>query len=122
MADDFIRRSEAMNKINDIAAEFLKDHTIQCDIAAGVAVDIKNDVIKTLPAANVVEVVHGEWAENIIYPNVNRTFRAFGFNEVETMLYYTCSLCDTLGSNSFNYCPKCGAKMDGERRSENENT
>ena len=60
MADDFIRRSEAMNKINDIAAEFLKDHTIQCDIAAGVAVDIKNDVIKTLPAADVVEVVRCE--------------------------------------------------------------
>ena len=54
MADEFIRRSDAMNKINDIAAEFLKDHTIQCDIAAGVAVDIKNDVIKTLPAADVV--------------------------------------------------------------------
>lgn len=55
--DDFIRRSEAINKINDIAAEFLKDHTIQCDIAAGVAENIKNDVIKTLPAAAVVEVV-----------------------------------------------------------------
>ena len=69
-------------------------------------------------SADVVEVVHGEWVENIIYPNANRSFRAFGFNEVETMLYYTCSLCNTLGSNSFNYCPKCGAKMDGERWSE----
>ncbi len=49
MADDFISRKLAMEKINDIAAEFLKDHTVQCDIAAGIAVDIRNDVIKTLP-------------------------------------------------------------------------
>lgn len=104
MTNDFIRRSEAMNKINDIAAEFLKDHTIQCDIAAGVAVNIKNDVIKTLPAADVVEVVHGEW----------EIIGAYAIEFVDAK----CSVCgyvDCFDENGiYKFCPECGAKMDGK--------
>ena len=102
MTNDFIRHSEAMNKINDIAAEFLKDHTIQCDIAAGVAVAIKNDVIKTLPAADVVEVVHAYWNKD----------PATGFTN--------CSNCKAPPPGDANlekfyesdFCPCCGAVMD----------
>lgn len=107
MSDEFIRRSDAMNKINDIAAEFLKDHSIQCDIAAGIAVGIKNDVIKTLPAADVVEVVHGYW---IITEEILETIRECSCCHCKT--YYPKPL-------SFNvrkspYCEDCGAKMDGK--------
>ena len=45
-----------------------------------------------------VEVVHGRWVDNGI---------------PESMLS-GCSVCGfTCGAYSFNYCPNCGAKMDG---------
>lgn len=104
MADDFIRRSEAMNKINDIAAEFLKDHTIQCDIAAGVAIDIKNDVIKTLPAADVVEVVHAYWDKDpVTGVKLCSNCNAPPPGDAELDKFY-----------ESDYCPCCGAKMDGK--------
>ena len=53
--------------------------------------------LKSVPAADVVEVRHGRW--------IGKT--------------YKCSLCgkwvDPLqGDADMNYCPNCGAKMDGE--------
>lgn len=61
--------------------------------------------VENIPAADVVEVVHGEW--------------------VKTDKGQKCSNCNCLSSLWDNnlksvYCPWCGAKMDGERRSENE--
>lgn len=59
-----------------------------------------NDEIRRLPAADVVEVVHGEWLngrtflENAVCSNCKTTYEA----------YYS----------KYQYCPQCGAKMDGE--------
>ena len=75
MPNDFISRKAAMDKMNNIAAEFLKEHTIQCDIAAGVTVDIKNDVIKTLPAADVVTREDYEHMKREISKQLLRTQR-----------------------------------------------
>ena len=58
------------------------------------------------PTADVVEVKHGEWIEK---------------EEVYGDVYYTCSECNndwttidgTPQENFMNYCPYCGAKMDG---------
>lgn len=63
----------------------------------------KDDVIALIveqPAADVEEVRHGEWTKSSPY---NR--------------FMNCSSCG-FGQNhtTFNYCPNCGAKMDGERR------
>lgn len=66
-------------------------------------------------AADVVKVVHGEWVENITYPNAKKLFCELGFGVSETMLYYTCSCCNSLGSNFLHYCSHCGVKMDGKR-------
>lgn len=62
--------------------------------------------IKNLPTADVVEVKHGEWIEK---------------EEVYGDVYYTCSNCNndwttidgTPQDNFMDYCPNCGAKMDG---------
>ena len=56
------------------------------------------------PIVDVVEVKHGEWVNEGNY-------------------LYTCSLCGDkallkLGGKPCNYCPNCGARMDGERRDE----
>lgn len=61
--------------------------------------------VEKAPTSDVVEVVHGAW-EN--YPS---------------HAYRRCSVCKVeFDKPKFNvranYCPHCGAKMDGERRSE----
>jgi len=66
--------------------------------------------IKTQPAVDVAEVKHGKWVEQA-------KVRKDG--EVR-LVYWQCSLCGCfLGTNTANYCPNCGAKMDLEEK-ENE--
>ena len=68
------------------------------------------DAIKAIPAADVVEVRHGRW-ENL---------QGNKYHERD-MRILRCSLCrnflDMSGVNAgrgdANYCPSCGAKMDG---------
>ena len=64
------------------------------------------------PTADKGAVRHGEWVSYLSPLSINRD------------IYYKCSVCGigdpwqhtTQGHP--NYCPKCGAKMDGERREE----
>lgn len=58
-------------------------------------------VIDNVPSADVAPVRHGRWIEQEKY--------TFG-------VMYACSICDNLildNGHSWNYCPNCGAKMDG---------
>ena len=58
-------------------------------------------ILKAIPAADVAPVRHGRWVEQEKY--------TFG-----TM--YDCSICGNRildNGHSWNYCPHCGAKMDG---------
>jgi len=75
----------------------------------GYADQIKSNLLfiaEMIPAADVVEVVHGEWI--------------YGEDDYDDLTYY-CSICKepwtliegTPQDNLMNYCPKCGAKMDG---------
>lgn len=52
--------------------------------------------LNKIPAADVVEVVHGEWIGHE------------GYEE--------CNICHHKAMFEHNYCPNCGAKMDGERK------
>ena len=60
-------------------------------------------------AIDAVSVVHGEWMPN---PKI-------GWGET-----WVCSICgektisSIMGYPRYNYCPMCGAKMDGEREGE----
>lgn len=64
------------------------------------------DILSDIPAVAVAESKHGYWIYN--------QGQAFGEP------CYFCSLCIDGGSNNGrdNYCPNCGAKMDGERKDE----
>ena len=68
---------------------------------------------KKAPTADVVEVRHGEW-ETILDCQPNRLLA----------YRHICSECKNtykdLNCRGHNYCHWCGAKMDGERREENE--
>lgn len=70
-----------------------------------------SSAIKNTPTADVVEVRHGEWE----------------YRQLDEYKYYevSCSCCgakywgnyDAYNEpDGFYYCPNCGAKMDGERR------
>ena len=57
--------------------------------------------VEGIPAADVVPVRHGRWIEKEKYN--------FG-------IMYDCSLCEDRildNGHHWNYCPNCGAKMDG---------
>ena len=81
------------------------------------------DIINKQSVADVVEVVHGH-NKTSMHPVDEFWCSACGFCCAD----YTETKYDEDGDYTysceckFDYCPKCGAKMDGERRSENENT
>lgn len=61
--------------------------------------------LEDAPTIDAVPVVHGEWIDE-----------SFGYN-----WYGKCSVCGEAYNidswyGSFNFCPNCGARMDGERR------
>jgi rubrerythrin len=57
------------------------------------------DDLDAFPTEDVVEVVHGTWLPG----------------KYEFMERSVCSVCEAVfeGGDNWNYCPKCGAKMDG---------
>ena len=63
--------------------------------------------VKDAPTVDAVEVVHARWVKN-------------GWND------YSCSACNCQlighGASGWNYCPNCGAKMDGERKDNGKST
>ena len=66
------------------------------------------EVIKSIPAVDAAPVIHAQpvWI-NPLDP------------EAKVCIWKCSSLCSVCGDyvvESWNYCPNCGAKMDGERR------
>lgn len=64
-------------------------------------------LVRHMPAADVVEVVHGEWIEKQ---------EAIPWCEDDVEVFYECSICGSQSCGESPYCPNCGAKMDGERK------
>ena len=58
--------------------------------------------IKEAPTIDAVPVRHGRWVQQPL--NGTHIWR--------------CSKCETLGSPQWNYCPKCGVRMDEEVKNE----
>lgn len=84
MAKEYIEREALLKNLNRFAQD-------------NYCVTI-NDVIMNLPAADVAEVVHGKWDDSL-----------------DGITPY-CSICGRshkLMVRTPNYCPNCGAKMDG---------
>ena len=70
---------------------------------------IANQIIDSIPTADVVEVKHGYW-------KVAKT--EFGWNCCEYPTEFACSLCGRTVKQKENYC-HCGAKMDGGIKNDN---
>ena len=86
MPDEYISREAALKAANEWVNE-------AC-MAPVMKVSRLLDKLQKVPAADVAEVVHGEW----IYHDDG---------------VFTCSECGNAESNDSYYCRLCGAKMDG---------
>lgn len=62
--------------------------------------------VEDVPVADVAPVVHGQWIN--VYPDIEPN---------PLFMYGICSNCgfEQGLSDKLNYCPNCGAKMDGSK-------
>ena len=62
-----------------------------------------------ISTADVVEVEHGEWKDDLFVKNKYPSVKCSECN---------IRFCDIISNHScmWNFCPNCGAKMDGERK------
>lgn len=75
--------------------------------AIGVVVDL---CIKSAPAVDVQKIKHGEWTKD---DSGSCYCSACGWYADYDYDYVTYVTNNGLGNGDFNYCPHCGAKMDG---------
>lgn len=65
------------------------------------------DFVRKIPAADVAEVIHSDWHTSTVrMSSIDVTCRNCHRTEKISI------------TNYFEYCPHCGAKMDGERKDE----
>ena len=75
------------------------------DSGYGDAIERVDDWLYCQPKGDAVEVVHGEWIETLV-PD--------GYVQKASRLRKKCSVCGWTNACRYNYCPNCGAKMDGD--------
>lgn len=89
MTDEYIPRQAALKAIHTSTAPALE--------------------VKAMPAADVVEVRHGRW--------IDKTWTTEDDWSCYNHHVVICSVCnkqfDYIINEKSNYCPNCGAKMDG---------
>ena len=85
-----------------VAKSILKKELNISNLHAGI-IDALQNIVDEIPAADVQEVKHGKWEDEY-------------YDEITELYYHTCSNCNTeITATCFdNYCPNCGAKMDGK--------
>lgn len=91
---EYIEREKARTLIENYGIGAIEDGRKILDPVDDIIMLAKG--LDLIPSADVVEVVHGEWKRE-----QNRR---------------TCSYCEFVyydNGGLFNYCPNCGAKMDG---------
>ena len=98
---EYIERDMYYQKINGLSKGGCGDYPLYC-----LAINDCMNVLDEMPAADVAPVKHGHWVgyETKSYKNSENGI---------AKKYYRCSSCRYFNAIRSNYCPKCGAKMDG---------
>lgn len=94
--DEYIDREAAFDAITDLAGKAPTRSAYE-------AVWKSARVLKKIPAADVVPVVHGRWEQD-----ADGDWYCTNYDEVV-------AICDSGKNRTYRkpYCPDCGAKMDG---------
>jgi len=101
MPDEYISRAKALSAVQKQRGA--NRSPAQNDMLDRICCDIKK-----VPAADVAEVVHGQWLR--------------ADDDWNSLTTIQCSLCseewcfetdDDVSLLNYKYCPNCGAKMDG---------
>lgn len=102
MSMDLIDREKLVQEIKSQSNRLCLGYISASDID----VDDIVQLIVNAPTVNAESVRHGKWIEEKI------RFEDDWGNYTYTM--YICSECRNKEKRNENYCPNCGAKMDGE--------
>ena len=95
MSDEYIRKQDAVDLVNKIS-------NLDPKAKGGICVSLAN-----LEKADVVPVVHGKWKKIGVWGRVYRCNQCGNFLDFDGV---------NAGRGDANFCPNCGAKMDGERK------
>lgn len=104
---DFISREAAKEALYKTSEEY--DEYDKCDRIAIVALNNADEMLNDIPAADVVEVRHGRWINICGDRESPRQCSEClqDFDYIDGIGYLVS------GQQLPNYCPNCGAKMDG---------
>ena len=94
MADEYINKTELLFE--------MATSLIPQDLNTTMGYAIAKDLIEKAPAADVAPVKHGKWSLESDKDMPNPMFKLV-----------VCSVCNEKANHTYNYCPTCGARMDG---------
>ena len=92
---EYINREAALHEIERREVLMVGDQRI--------SVDAMKSFIKNRPTADVAPVVHGRW----VHEHISEGYAWVMCSECEAVIH------KILINKRLNYCPNCGAKMDG---------
>ena len=95
---EYIEREAVLTYMSEVKAACISNFEYEASaVIAGMIGEIKDDEI---PAADVAPVRHGCWVKE----------------KPDVLIHWHCSVCEKcyfLEEPNADYCPHCGAKMDG---------
>lgn len=97
---EYIEREAVLAYMAEVKAACISNFEYEASaVIAGMIGEIKDDEI---PAADVAPVRHGRWVKE----------------KPDVLIHWHCSVCENcyyLEEPNADYCPRCGAKMDGTK-------
>lgn len=99
---DYIRRENAINIAESYEVKRNGFHLNDYEYGRNQVADSIASDLEDIPAADVAPVIHSEWEHHMSFG----VCRNCGYEYNWT------------GTDAKNYCPNCGAKMDGKREEE----
>lgn len=96
MSEEYIKRSDAIKAVDNLCHVYFHENKAK---------------LEAIPAEDVAPVRHGEW---VAYPECFKYANAYAADHI---VCSNCEECFSILDNcteSFYFCPHCGAVMDGD--------